>query len=92
MKSLSERFVLVSNKSGEGVGMVESNSYNQALAKGKLVFNRYGNRYFLDEIWKPNADSHLKLVETPSEQHIRKELILASRKAAPQTMREVALR
>jgi hypothetical protein len=92
VKSLLERFVFLKSKSDEGAGMVASSGYNKELTRGKLVFHRYGNHYFLEEIWTPNTSSHLRLVQTPAERHIRKELTVASRKAAPQKMQEVALR
>jgi hypothetical protein len=91
VKSLSEDFVLLSSKAGRGVGMVE-NSYGKAPATGKLVFNRYGNHYFLEEIWAPNTGTHLECIKTSAERQISRELILASRKAVPPAPEEVALR
>jgi hypothetical protein len=44
---LSDRFIVLRSKSKAGAVMVQS-SYGAATTTGKLVFNRYGNRYFLE--------------------------------------------
>lgn len=43
--------------------------------KGKLVFNRYGDRYFLSQVWTPGTDVGRQLLTSPAE----KELIAQTR-------------
>ena len=45
-----------------------------AQEKGKLVFHRYGNRYFLAEIWTAGQRDGLKLRKSREEKSIEREL------------------
>jgi hypothetical protein len=38
----------------------------------KVVFHRYGNQYFLREVWDANESSHLVNPETPAEAKAQK--------------------
>ena len=74
---LSDRFIVLRSKSKAGAVMVQP-SYGAATTDGKLVFNRYGNRYFLEQIWTPNEGTHLECIKTRTEQLVRKEVTVAS--------------
>lgn len=87
---LSDRFIVLRSKSKAGAVMVQS-SYGAATTTGKLVFNRYGNRYFLEQIWTPNEGTHLECIKTRTEQLVRKELTVASNTAPPATVEMVSL-
>jgi hypothetical protein len=54
--------------------------------QGKLVFHRYGNRYFLYQIWSPGQSTGFQLPKSHSE----KETIRAENNPAPSTS-ELAL-
>jgi hypothetical protein len=54
--------------------------------QGKLVFHRYGNRYFLYQIWSPGNPSGFEL----SKSHAEKEAVRAANNVAPSTS-ELAL-
>jgi len=45
--------------------------------KGKLVFHRYGNRYFLAEIWTPGESEGRELLKSKDEKAIERELATA---------------
>lgn len=38
--------------------------------KGKLVFNRYGNQYFLTQVWEPGNDTGHQLRQSKAEREI----------------------
>ena len=54
--------------------------------KGRLVFHRYGNKYFLHQIWSPSATNGFELPKS----HAEKETIRAANSPAP-TNTELAL-
>lgn len=47
---------------------------NQIADKGKLVFRRYGNRYFLAEIWTAGHAEGRRLMKSKEEKAIAREL------------------
>ena len=47
-------------------------------ARSKIVFHRYGDRYFLREIWSEGSTDHLALPESKEEKRLRKETLQAS--------------
>jgi hypothetical protein len=50
---------------------VESRSVK---SKGKLVFNRYGDQYFLSQVWPAGASTGRQLYKSRSEREIRRKL------------------
>jgi hypothetical protein len=40
----------------------------------RLVFNRYGDRYFLSQVWRPSDSTGMELPESHAERHVRREL------------------
>ena len=54
---------------------------NEAPKKGKLVFTRYGDRYFLSQVWTPGGDVGRQFPKS----HAEKELI-AKTKSNPVTL------
>jgi hypothetical protein len=54
--------------------------------RGKLVFHRYGDRYFLYQIWSPNQSTGFELPKS----HAEKETLRAENNHAPSTS-ELAL-
>jgi hypothetical protein len=68
--SANPAFVAI--KSPEEVFLVMTtigNSLDYA-GTGKLVFHRYGNRYFLAEVWSRGGDAVRKLPVTPQEREL----------------------
>ena len=55
-------------------------SRNASDDKGKLVFHRYGNRYFLAEIWSPGERQGQKLKKSQEERSIENEMAIISSK------------
>ena len=68
-------------------GYVNTNpQIGKPAAKGKLVFQRYGDQYFLREVWAANSETGQKCVKSKLEREVE----IAQRKAA-QSGAELAL-
>lgn len=46
-------------------------------ATGKVVFHKYGDRYFLSEVWAAGSSTHLQCPRSKAEKNLQKELQLA---------------
>jgi hypothetical protein len=55
--------------SDDRVGIVGQEARNDAPATAKLVFHKYGDRYFLAEVWTDSKG--LILTESPAEKEMR---------------------
>ena len=65
-------------------------SRNGNTEKGKLVFHRYGNRYFLAEIWVAGEREGQKLRKSKEEKAIENEMaIISSKTELPQRTYEL---
>jgi hypothetical protein len=51
------------------------------IEKGKLVFHRYGNRYFLAEVWTAGERDGVKLRKSREEKSLERELASISSKS-----------
>jgi len=66
--------------SGEHQGVYRLSSTitaSRRAEKGKLVFHRYGNRYFLAEIWTPGESVGRELLKSKDEKAVERELAAA---------------
>ena len=66
--------------SGEHQGVYRLSSTITASRRaetGKLVFHRYGNRYFLAEIWTPGESVGRELLKSKDEKAVERELAAA---------------
>jgi hypothetical protein len=87
------------NAQGSGV-LIQSTEANDAAMRltsaidprknkthAKLVFHRYGSRYFLAEVWTGGDDIGLKLIKSRQERAIERELatIASKSKSSPST-------
>ena len=66
--------------SGEHKGVYRLSSTITASRRaetGKLVFHRYGNRYFLAEIWTPGESVGRELLKSKDEKAVERELAAA---------------
>ncbi len=62
--------------------MVQADQSLSPAAKGKLVFTRYGNRYFLREVWTAGSSTHV-LCRKSSEEKQLQQLIAQSNATPP---------
>ena len=52
--------------------MTQSGQKNNASGEAKLVFNCYGDQYFLSQIWRPGTDNVRQLMKSPLEREVAK--------------------
>lgn len=52
------------------IALTNSKQASRAPKEAKLVFNRYGNSYFLAEIWHPNIDRGYQLPKSKTEREM----------------------
>jgi hypothetical protein len=71
--SRSEQLALLRNtQSGEGHFLIKSQYVESRYGKGAmLVFNRYGNVYFLSQIWDGQSDTGIQLAQTMREKELQ---------------------
>jgi hypothetical protein len=63
------------------------NTSPKSNAKAMLVFNRYGNQYFLSQVWDGGSDSGSQLAKSKSERKAAKGRDdIVSKSAQPQTV------
>lgn len=55
-------------------GILHDVQSDKAAKKGELIFNRYGDQYFLSELWLPGERIGNQLVKSEKEEALLKEL------------------
>ena len=80
--------LVIRSTDGNGATMVMTHaaSINAPQAKSKLVFHRYGNRYFLTQVWSAGSSLGRELPKSAKE----KEQALAAQNVAPDQVTIVA--
>jgi hypothetical protein len=71
--SRSEQLAIIRNtQSGVGYFLIKSQHVESRYAEGaKLVFNRYGNVYFLSQIWDGQSNTGIQLPRSKREKEAR---------------------
>ena len=72
------------------LSLVRLNDTLSPVRTSKVVFRRYGNRYFLRQVWTAGRSDYLDCGQSKAEKKLQKELQIASRGADAQGV-EVAL-
>lgn len=88
IRQLSDHILIVRgvNQNRSQFVSTQSTQTFRPSEKGKLVFHRYGNQYFLYQIWSPGESSGYELPKS----HAEKETLRAANNPAPTTS-ELAL-
>ena len=55
-----------------GVHMTIAELRTRTTGMGRLIFNKYGDQYFLSDVWLAGSDSGRKLVASRQEQQLRR--------------------
>lgn len=80
--STEERLLIRSSDSSVNViVMTRPVQSNKRQEQAKLVFHRYGNQYFLSQIWKPGEETGRELYKSKSERNAGSELAKTESKA-----------
>jgi len=59
---------------GMRTGITRPNRASEIQRKSKLVFNRYGEQYFLSQVWMAGSDTGRDLFQSRNERNVAKEL------------------
>jgi hypothetical protein len=71
LQSFSGEGILALRRGNEHMGLVSTHSIQSATASGgRLIFQRYGDRYFLRQIWMPGSNSGRELPTTKLEKEL----------------------
>src|SRR5262245_23621172 len=72
VKSISQGTTMIQsvNSGSSAVVLTSAAQAAKILDVGKLVFNRYGDQYFLSKIWVPGSDSGRELPKSRLEREI----------------------
>jgi hypothetical protein len=74
----------IQGNSASGNTIVRPHDYSgQGADHTKLIFTRYGNGYFLEEIWTANTGVHMDCAKTAQERELQQEMVLASSSKPP---------
>ncbi len=75
----------IRNTENQGSAMRLSSTLTQLNIneKGKLVFHRYGNQYFLAEVWTAGERSGRKLTKSTGEKAVEREIAAIPSRTAP---------
>jgi hypothetical protein len=65
-------FLTVRSSSGSALAMKRQESSLSPATEGKVVFHRYGDQYFLREVWLKGQADHLVCPESKDERRLRK--------------------
>jgi hypothetical protein len=76
------------NKSQHAIRMGHSVSSSNSPAQCKLVFHRYGNRYYLSQVWTPGYGA-VEFSKSRSERALERETML-SRNSTPEVVTVMA--
>ena len=76
VKSVNPSTFLIQSKDGHqaAVAITIGVSSSKEEDKGKLVFNRYGNQYFLSKVWRAGNREGRELLKSPTEIEIAKSI------------------
>lgn len=67
-----EGILAVRNRSDRGMVLARWEISTKRTEKAKVVFHRYGNRYYLREVWPSSSLTHLECAESKQERQARR--------------------
>ena len=76
----------VDNKHDHAVFETESTQQNRMPRNDQIVFDRYGDTYFLSEVLTGGMETGRRLAPTRAERELKRETQMASNNAQPQTV------
>jgi hypothetical protein len=68
------RVLRLSGKDGRSIVMQTTNTIGDTRDNGRLVFHRYGDKYFLSQAWLPADDNGLAIRKSRSEKEMERQL------------------
>ena len=84
------RILLITDGPHSAMGLAQPTEDREPTTKGKIVFRKYGQRYFLSQVWVAGNSTHFEISRSKAEKRVEKEAKIAMNGAAPSTV-EMAL-
>lgn len=86
-----EKALLVRSQDAKAAAVILTNPVQASTEQhqARLIFHKYGERYFLSQVWTPEGSAGRELYESKAERQLVKEQKAAKREMKPQTV-EVA--
>jgi hypothetical protein len=66
----SQKFLRIFNSQNHGTFALTNRVEGKAPESGKMVFHRYGNAYFLSEVWVSGSRTGRKVLQSRSEKEL----------------------
>jgi len=73
-----DNLISIQSGSNAALAVIRWDTGRKASPNGKLVFHKYGDKYFLSEVWTPGDPTHLQCVLTAAEAKVKKAQLTAS--------------
>jgi hypothetical protein len=86
-----ERILSVRGSSGKAFAMDSLEITPSPAPESKVVFHRYGDRYFLREVWTKGKTDHLRCPESKAEHRVRVQQAATDASIATPTNVEIAV-
>ena len=84
LPSSYDRVVIQSGRGDTHTVMTRPNRNSEVSKQSNLVFNRYGDQYFLSQVWMSGSDTGRELFQSRNERNLAKESKLARSKSEHQ--------
>ena len=84
LPSSYDRVVIQSGRGDTHTVMTRPNRNSEVSKQSNLVFNRYGDQYFLSQVWMSGSDTGRDLFQSRNERNLAKESKLARSKSEHQ--------
>jgi hypothetical protein len=90
VRDLAQHIISVGNGSHSAIAVTGLETGLNPSTSGKIVFRKYGDKYFLAEVWTKGDTDHMTIARSKAEDNARK-MAVETASVTPETRIEVAL-
>jgi len=90
VNDLAQHIISVGNGSHSAMAVTRQETGVNPSTSGKIVFRKYGDKYFLAEVWTKGDTDHMTIARSKAEDNARK-MAVETASVTPETRIEVAL-
>jgi hypothetical protein len=81
----TDELIAIRNGSDVGLAFFMKERNSRPSNRNKIVFRKYGDKYFIREVWVAGSDRHLYFCKSPAEKSAEK-MYLASNRVPPENI------
>ncbi|MGA7158882.1 MAG: hypothetical protein WBY53_18700 [Acidobacteriaceae bacterium] len=74
LSNQGENIIIIQDRKHSALTMSSHETSPDPASSSKVIFHRYGNHYFLREIWRKGEKDHVRCFESKAEQRVRREM------------------